>query len=389
MAAAAGLKVHVYTSPHLVRFAERIALDGRQIDESALAAILAECEAANAGRPITFFEITTAAAFLAFARAPADLVVLETGLGGRFDATNVIARPAVTAITPISLDHLEFLGDTVAKIAFEKAGILKPGIPAVIGDQPAAAMAVLEARAAALGAPLYRSGTEWTASPTETGMTYFEAAPPPPTPLPRGEGENKTPSPRGRGLGEGAPLPTPSLPGPHQVGNAGIAIACARILGLPMTAIACGLETATWPARLQRLTGTLARRLPPGWTLWLDGGHNAAAGEVLAVQAARWTDAPLDLVCGMLKTKDAAGFLRPLAPHVRRLRTISIPGEPNGLPADALAAVARDLGIAAEAAPGLDAALDALTKNAPVAGRILVCGSLYLAGAVLATDGEG
>ncbi|MGE3932504.1 MAG: folylpolyglutamate synthase/dihydrofolate synthase family protein, partial [Rhodospirillaceae bacterium] len=209
MAEAAGLAVHVYTSPHLVRFAERIALRGRRIGEPALAAILAECEAANAGRPITFFEITTAAAFVAFARDPADLVLLETGLGGRFDATNVIARPALCAITPVSLDHLDFLGDTVAKIAFEKAGILKPGVPAVIGDQPPEALAVIEARAAELAAPLYRSGIEWTAAAGTAGMNYREVTPPPPTPLPRGEGELEARSPRGRGLGEGVPLPPP------------------------------------------------------------------------------------------------------------------------------------------------------------------------------------
>jgi len=190
----------------------------------------------------------------------------------------------------------------------------------------------------------------------------------------------------GGGWGEGAPLPLPSLPGPHQVGNAGIATAAARILGLPGAAIARGVETAAWPARLQRLTGALARHLPPGWSLWLDGGHNPSAGAALAAQATAWTDAPLDAVCGMLKTKDAAGFLRPLAPHVRRMRTLAIPGEPNGLPADALAAAARAAGIAADPSPDLAAALDALTAAAPAPGRILICGSLYLAGAVLAAD---
>ncbi|MGE3933342.1 MAG: hypothetical protein AB7F67_08820 [Rhodospirillaceae bacterium] len=182
-------------------------------------------------------------------------------------------------------------------------------------------------------------------------------------------------------------MPPPSLPGPHQVGNAGIATAAARILGLPGAAIARGIATATWPARLQRLTGALARRLPPGWSLWLDGGHNPSAGAALAAQAANWADAPLDAVCGMLKTKDAAGFLRPLAPHVRRMRTLAIPGEPNAIPADDLAAAARAAGLAADPSPGLPAALDALTAAAPAPGRILICGSLYLAGTVLAVDG--
>ncbi len=298
MARAAGLRTHAYTSPHLVAFHERIALDGRHIADDALLALLEECEAANGDAPITFFEITTAAAFLAFARAPADLALIEVGLGGRFDATNVIARPRLTAITPIAMDHMHYLGDTLARIAFEKAGILKPGVPAVIGRQAPEALGVIEARAGELAAPLTLAGRDY-------------------------------------GPWTGA---APSLAGAHQRDNAAQAAACARLLGIGEAAIAAGVGAAVWPGRMQRLAqGRLADRLARGWELWLDGGHNPGAAEAIAAMLAAWRDRPVRLVYGMLNTRVPADFLAPLAPYVAGIATVTIPGEPNAIPAEVLA----------------------------------------------------
>jgi dihydrofolate synthase / folylpolyglutamate synthase len=361
----AGYRVHAYISPHLVRFHERIRLAGLLIDEDALLAVLDECERANNGAPITFFEITTAAAFLAFARIPADIVLLETGLGGRLDTTNVVAQPAVTAITPISLDHQAFLGDTVAAIAGEKAGILKPRVTGVIAPQPEEAERVIEDRAAAIGSPLHRSGREWRCAATVDGMRY--------------EGD------RWR-----LDLPAPSLLGAHQILNAGTAIACLEQLAgfsLSAAAIADGLRHIDWPARLQHLRrGPLLEMLPRGWELWLDGGHNPAAGEVLGAVAAGWQDRPLYLVVGMLNTKDAAGFLAPLAPYARSLHAVTIPGEENPLPAGAIVAAAASVGIAAQEAESVASALREIIGRAEP-GRVLICGSLHLAGIVLAENG--
>ncbi|HXC88960.1 MAG TPA: folylpolyglutamate synthase/dihydrofolate synthase family protein [Stellaceae bacterium] len=360
-----GWRVHAYTSPHLVRFHERIRLAGKLIEEDRLVELLEECERANRGVPITYFEITTAAALLAFARTPADFVLLETGLGGRLDATNVVARPAATAITPISLDHQAFLGDTIAAIAGEKAGILKPGSPAIIGPQPSEAAAVFDARAAAVGAPLIRFGREWQCVPGGGGMRY--------------EG------PRWR-----LDLPSPSLLGAHQIANAGTAIACLEQLSeFPTTreTIAEGLRHIDWPARLQRLTrGPLVEMLPKEWELWLDGGHNPGAGEVLAATLVDWADRPVDLVVGMLNTKNAAGFLAPLAAHARRLWAVTIPGEENALPAPAIVAAARSTGLLGEEARSVDGALRAAVAR-PGPARVLICGSLHFAGAVLAKNG--
>ncbi len=361
---AGGYRVHAYISPHLVRFHERIRLAGELIGEDRLIELLEECERVNQGQPITYFEITTAAAFLAFARTPADIALIETGLGGRLDATNVIRHPAATAITPISLDHQAFLGDTIAAIAGEKAGILKTGSPAIIGPQPADAAAVLEARARQADAPLYRFGREWRCAAQGGGMRY--------------EG------PRWR-----LDLPLPSLPGAHQVANSGAAIACLEQLsGLPLSrdAISQGLCRIEWPARLQRLSrGPLIEMLPEGWELWLDGGHNPGAGEVLAAAAANWRDRPLYLVVGMLNTKDAAGFLAPLAAHARALWAVTIPGEDNPLPAAAIAAAAHSVGLPAEESSSVGAALRDIAALGGSA-RILICGSLHLAGRVLADN---
>ena len=366
MLEAAGYRVHAFTKPHLVQFNERIRLAGALIDEASLAALLAECERANAGESITYFEITTAAAFLAFARAPADIVLLETGLGGRFDATNVIAEPAVTAITPVSLDHQHFLGDTVAAIAGEKAGILKPGRPAVLGPQVPEAATVLEARATALGAPLFGHGSAWRVAPTAMGLRY--------------EGR-RWPA---------LDLPPPGLLGPHQYDNAGTALAALdRLEGFALTpeALARGLGTVDWPARLQHLAqGRLARLLPPGVELWLDGGHNAAGGEALAAMARQWRDRPLRLVFGMLDSHDPRAFLRPLAPYAAGLAAIAIPGEARTLGAEAAAAAARAAGIPAEPHGGIADAIGA-AGSAGTSGRVLICGSLYLAGRVLAENG--
>jgi dihydrofolate synthase / folylpolyglutamate synthase len=362
---AGGYRVHAFTKPHLVRFHERIRLDGQLIEEDALIALLEECERANGGEPITYFEITTVAAFLAFARTPADIVLLETGLGGRLDATNVIRHPAVTAITPISLDHQAFLGDTIAAIAGEKAGILKPGAPAVIGPQPEEAEAVFEARTNELGAPLLRWNREWRCAMAGHGMRFS-------------------------GQHWRFDLPLPSLLGAHQIVNAGTAIACLeqlRDFQLSPELIAKGLRQIEWPARLQRLTrGPLVQMMPPGWELWLDGGHNPGAGVILGEAVAGWRDRPLYLVVGMMNTKDVAGFLAPLAPYTKALAGVTIPGEENPLPAETIAATARSVGMNAATAVSVGDALADIMAD-PTTGRVLICGSLHFAGTVLKENG--
>jgi len=360
MLEAAGKRVHVYTSPHLVRFNERIRIAGALIPDAELSAILEEIERINAGAPITFFEVTTAAAFLAFARRPADYVLLETGMGGRLDATNLVPRPAVVAQTPISFDHMQYLGDTLALIAGEKAGIMKAGVPTAIGVQPADAAAVFDRRGAELGAPLFRHGREWKIARTPAGLRYS-----------------------GKAVRD---LPAPALPGPHQYDNAGLAVACAELLGLESHAIGAGLARAEWPARLQRLTkGPLAASLPAGSALFLDGGHNDAAGEALAGWIA---GRKIDLVFGMLSTKDPASFLRHVAPFVRRLRAIPIKGEPLSRPASEIAAAARQVGLAdVEEAVDENAAIASLAARAAPDVPVLICGSLYLCGRVLAANG--
>ncbi|MEX1204790.1 MAG: folylpolyglutamate synthase/dihydrofolate synthase family protein [Dongiaceae bacterium] len=370
MLEAAGRRVHVYTSPHLVRFNERVRLAGALIPEAELLALLEECEAVNGGVPITFFEITTAAAFLAFTRHPADVLLLETGLGGRLDATNMVARPLLTVLTPVSFDHMQHLGHSLAEIAGEKAGIMKPGVPAVIGRQPPEAAAVFEARARALAAPLSRYGHEWSVR-LEDGTLLFRD----------GAGERR--------------LPLPGLAGAHQIDNAGLALACLPGLagfGVDAAAMRRGLVRVEWPARLQRLVrGPLPAMLPAGWELWLDGGHNPAAGEAIAAMAAAWRaeapDRPLHLIFGMLDTKPPVEFLRPLAPHARSLRAVTIPGEHASLTAEESAAAARQAGIEAAAADGIAAALAGIVAGTPAPARVLILGSLYLAGSVLAENG--
>ena len=369
MASAAGRTAHAYTSPHLVRFHERIALGGQAIPEADLSALLEECAAANGGTPITFFEITTAAAFLAFNRTPADLLLLETGLGGRLDATNVVARPRLSVLTPISIDHVHYLGDSLAQIAAEKAGILKPGVPAVIAPQAATVQAVIHERAQALGAPLHEAGDSWSFEARGDGFTLRD-----------GDGE--------------IALPLPALPGAHQVENAAVAVACARQLpdfALDAPAVRAGLAAVRWPGRLQRLgagplVDLLARDGRAGWEVWLDGGHNAAAGEALAQVVSNWTDRPVHLIYGMLNTKAARAFLHPLAERVDSLHAVAIPGEAASLSAEDAAAEARAVGLSAQPATSVDEALAAILARAPTPGRVLICGSLYLSGEVLSEN---
>lgn len=358
---ATGHKVHAYTSPHLARFHERIRVAGNLIAEEDLSAVLDECYDANGGGDITYFEITTCAAILAFARTQADYTLLEVGLGGRLDATNVIARPALTAITPVSIDHQQFLGDTLPKIAFEKAGIIKRGVPCIVAQQDDAGMDVIEEVAAKHAAPLIAYGQHWHVGPDRDRMSFQDDT----------------------GLLD---LPLPNLPGAHQIMNAGTALACLRQMGVGPDAYEAAVSQAFWPARMQRLkTGPLVEAAPKA-ELWLDGGHNPAAGQALALHLSSLTERPTYLICGMLNTKDIAGYLRPMAPFAKELIAVSIPGEANTLPAATTAQMARDAGLPAAEAASVSAALGQIAGKDPAA-RVLICGSLYLAGAILRENG--
>ncbi len=367
MIEAAGLRVHCYTSPHLVHFHERIRIAGDLISDDALSVLLTECETANGGEPITFFEITTAAAFLAFSRTQADYLILEVGLGGRLDASNVIARPHLTAVTSIGLDHQHYLGNTITLIAREKAGIIKTAVPCIVGRMPPEALEAIMAVAESHAAPLSVFGRDWDTYSQHGRLVFQDNA----------------------GLMD---LPMPKLVGGHQVDNAGNAIALMRALSNPRiddTHIARGLTTATWPARLQRLSGgVLSNLLPDGAELWLDGGHNADAGVVLGealAAMARRAPKPLILIWGMLNSKDAAQFVASLERLAHHVITLAIPGEDNAIPADELAGIVERLGGKASPAPDIAAAV-ALALTFAVQPRILICGSLYLAGHVLAAE---
>ncbi|SMX30704.1 Folylpolyglutamate synthase [Actibacterium lipolyticum] len=357
----AGKRVHAYTSPHLVRFHERIRLAGELIEEDALSEILDECVRANNGEGITYFEITTVAALLAFARTPADFTLLEVGLGGRLDATNVIDTPALTIITPVSIDHQQYLGDTLEEIAGEKAGILKRGVPCVVGRQQETALDVIEARAARLGVPLLAHGQHWQVWEERGRLVYQDET----------------------GLLD---LPLPNLIGAHQVDNAGMAIAALRALGMDEEACEAAVTNATWPARMQRLTKGPLVKAADRAELWLDGGHNPAAGDALIEALSRLPDRPLHLICGMLNTKDVTGYLRPLAAQAQSLHAVSIPGSAATLSADETADAGTSVGIPSSIAASLGDAVQDITKAAPNA-RILICGSLYLAGEVLRENG--
>jgi dihydrofolate synthase/folylpolyglutamate synthase len=376
---AAGLAVHVYTSPHLVRFHERIRLGvpggaaaggGRFVEEERLVEALAACERINAGAPITVFEITTAAAFRLFHETPADVLLLEVGLGGRFDATNVIALPACCIVTPVSMDHAEYLGDTPTKIAGEKAGIFKRGAPAVIAPQEPDTTAVLEAAAERVGASRIWVGQQDFGVHEEAGRLIYQ--------------DNE-------GLID---LALPRLPGRHQHVNAGTAIAGLRAAGYDFDAglFERGLTRAEWPARLQRLTrGRLIDLIPAGSELWLDGGHNPDGGRVLAEAMADLQDrlpAPLVLVVGMLGTKDTAAVLRPFAGLARQLIATPIHGQLAARPAADVAALAASVGLTSSTAPSVPDALRLIAaQDWSSPPRILICGSLYLAGEVLAANG--
>lgn len=373
MLEAAGRRVHVYTSPHLVRFNERFRLaasgGGKLVSNEDLVAALAECESANAGAPITVFEIETAAAFMLFSRNPADVLLLEVGLGGRLDATNVVEHPRATVITPVSLDHAEFLGENLVAVAAEKAGIIKRGVPVVVAPQPREALEVIELQAMKLRAPLHTAGEHWNAHIEHGRLVYQDDD----------------------GLLD---LPAPKLAGRHQFDNAAVAIAALRAAGeaLPNAAYEAGLVRAEWPARMQLLSqGTLSALVPAGSELWLDGGHNPDGARAIAAALGDLEERvarPLVLVVGMLSTKDSEGFLRHFAGLARRLIAVPIPRQEKTLPPDLIAEVARAVGIPAESRDDIRSALAAVARlELHPAPRILITGSLYLAGEVLSLNG--
>ncbi|MEX0627394.1 MAG: folylpolyglutamate synthase/dihydrofolate synthase family protein, partial [Cucumibacter sp.] len=342
---AAGARVHVYTSPHLVAFRERIRLAGTLAPARRLNAALEQCEKINRGRPITFFEITTAAAFQLFAEEEADFLLLEVGLGGRLDATNVIGQPLGTIITPISIDHTQYLGETIREIAAEKAGILKRGAPAIIGRQPEEARDVLEARCGALGVVPFVAGRDFDGYEQAGRLVYQDAT----------------------RLDD---LPLPRLTGAHQIDNAILAVAAARHLNLPggAAALARAMQEVVWPARLQRLNGApLARLLPKGSELWLDGAHNAAGGEALARALADMNEArslPLTLITGMMGGKAARQFFESFRSLAQKVIAVPIPGEAGSMAARDLAAIACEAGLDARPGRGVLSALGSIAGGA-------------------------
>jgi len=370
MLEAQGLRVHMHISPHLVRFHERIRIAGKEISEDELVATLEEVERINDGQRITYFEITDAAMFLAFSRHHADALVLEVGLGGKFDATNVIDKPAMTIIQPVGLDHQEFLGSDIRTIAAEKAGIIKPGIPLVVGPQDDEALEIILRRADQLSAPAFVFGQDFSAHQEHGRMVYQDE----------------------HGLLD---LPMPKLIGRHQIENAAVAIAGLRHAERGWgrdKAIEQGVRSVEWPARLQRLTrGPLVDVAPKGAEIWLDGGHNphcAAAVSRAVADLEERSERPLYLICGMLRSKDATGFLQAFRGLARHVVTVTIAGEPASLGAGSLYDAARSAGLDAAPAEDLEDAMLQLhawarahPKEPPP--RVLICGSLYLAGQVL------
>ena len=367
---AADLRVHVYTSPWLVRINESVRLAGTLVSDDELREALLHCERFNAGAPITRFEIETAAALHLFARHPADVVLLETGLGGRLDATNVIDAPAACVLTPIGMDHMEFLGDTLSAIAGEKAAIIKRGVPVICAEQSLEAMAVIEAQAKRMRAPLHAAGESWHVSVEHGRLVYQDE----------------------RGLLD---LAAPKLFGRHQFYNAGLAIATLRAIAafkINQAAYETGVARAEWPARMQRLTsGALVEAAPRESEIWLDGGHNADGGRVVAAALGDLEERvsrPLVVIAGMMGNKDADAFLANFAGLTRHIIAVPIPDRDNAMPVDRLADAARRIGMRVETTPNVEAALRALTRLAyEVPPRILITGSLYLAGHVLAANG--
>jgi len=371
---AAGLRVHVFTSPYLVRINECYRLGhaggGRLVGDDELGAVLEHCERTNAGDPITIFEAETAAAFCLFAQHPADVALLEVGLGGRLDSTNVIEAPLATVIAPVSMDHTEFLGDTLTAIAGEKAAIIKRNTPVICAEQFAEAMAVVEAQANRMRAPLHAAGQQWHVSVERGRLVYQDD----------------------RGLMD---LAAPKLFGRHQFDNAGLAIATLRaqsVFRIDATAFEAGVVSAEWPARMQRLvSGALVDQGPKACEVWLDGGHNAEGGRVAAAALGDLEERvsrPLVVIAGMMANKDAAGFLANFAGLTRHIIGVPIPDRDNAMPPDRLADAARAHGMRVEIAASVEAALQTLSRLAyEVPPRILITGSLYLAGHVLAING--
>lgn len=371
---AAGLRVHVFTSPYLVRINECFRLGhvggGRLVGDEELRAAYEHCERVNAGHPVTIFEAETAVAFGLFAQHEADVALLEVGLGGRLDSTNVIEAPLATVIAPVSMDHIEFLGDTLTSIAGEKAAIIKRHGPVICAEQFPEAMAVIEAQANRMRAPLHAAGQQWHVSVERGRLVYQDD----------------------RGLMD---LAAPKLFGRHQFDNAGLAIATLRAqtaFKIDVAAFEAGIVNAEWPARMQRLTsGALVRQGPPGSEIWLDGGHNAEGGRVTAAALGDLEERvsrPLVVITGMMANKDAAGFLANFAGLTRHIMAVPIPGRDNAMPPDRLADAARALGMRVEISASVEAALQTLARLAyEVPPRILITGSLYLAGPVLAANG--
>ncbi len=363
---AAGLRVHRYSSPHLVRFNERIILGGKEIENGALTDLLRRISPLIGKRPVTFFESTTAAAFLAFSETPADVVLLETGMGGKWDATNVVDTPVLTAITPVSMDHMNFLGNSLAEIAGEKAGIIKRGVPCVVGRQEAVSTQVISLTADSLGAPLYRMGRGWQLMEQQGRMLYESP--------------------------ERLITLAPSLAGRHQFDNAATAVACVDKLpqfSISNSQISQGLAAAQWPARLQHLQeGRLAALMPKGLELWLDGGHNAQGGQMLADFFRERGMKEIYLVCGMVKLKDTAAYLAPVATLVKELYAVAIEGEETGQPAEQVQMAASHAGIRAFSAQSVEKALQSIASHAKTPGIVCICGSLYLAGKVLAANAK-
>ncbi|WP_029585488.1 folylpolyglutamate synthase/dihydrofolate synthase family protein [Bradyrhizobium sp. URHD0069] len=371
---AAGLRVHVYTSPYMVRINESFRLGrvggGTLVDDDELRAALEHCERANAGAPITIFEVETAAAFCLFAQHAADVVLLEVGLGGRLDATNVIDTPLASVIAPVSMDHTEFLGDTLTAIAREKAGIIKRGVPAICAEQPSEAMDAIEQQARRMHALLHRASQEWHVNVERGRLVYQDD----------------------RGLMD---LAAPKLFGRHQFDNAGLAIATLRAQNrfkIDAAAFEAGIVNAEWPARMQRLaSGALVDQAPQGCEIWLDGGHNAEGGRVAAAALGDLEERvsrPLVVIVGMMANKDASAFLANFAGLTRHIIAVQIPDRDNTMPPDRLADAARQFGMRVESSASVEAALRSLARLAyEVPPRILIAGSLYLAGHVLAANG--
>ena len=363
----AGYRVHIYTSPHLVSFTERIVVSGSEISKNYLEELLIECENANNGENITFFEITTAAGLLAFSRNPADLLLLEVGLGGRFDATNVIEKPMLSVITPVSMDHQEFLGNTINEIAFEKAGILKPSVPAIIGPQTNEALNVIKRRALELGSSAYIFGEDWNISPANNQLMFKIGS-------------------------KSSIVPRPNLLGNHQIQNAGCALASVKLLNgqfpVSQQEIDMGLVSINWPARLQKLKeGNLIENLLEDVEIWIDGGHNQDAAKAIASTLKDWRTASpeisIHIVFGALNNRRPQNFLHYFTNVIDTIRAVDIPGETNALSTSEIETAALECGLTVYPAKGISPAITDIISNSSGKRRILICGSLYLAGAVL------